>query len=224
MPPKSDNQKRESNILDASLKLIIQYGYDKTSMNDIAQEAHISKGAIYLHFESKDALFERLLWREGLAYAELWLNRVDNDPNGVTFASMFKHLLYALANSPLMSALFKRDKRVLGAYLKREPNRIQNALIMRQQLIVELQEAGAIRRDVAPDVLSFIMGMISYGLISIDDIIPKESQPPLEATIEAYSLILDHALTPETITDPERAKQALRNLMATARTMLNQKQ
>ena len=38
-----------------------QYGYKKTSVDDLCQQAGISKGAFYLFFESKEALFCDLL-------------------------------------------------------------------------------------------------------------------------------------------------------------------
>ena len=68
--PKSDNEQREQRILDAALDLFVHYGYDKTTVSDIAHEAGVSKGAIYLHFESKDDLFEALLIRELTLYSE----------------------------------------------------------------------------------------------------------------------------------------------------------
>jgi AcrR family transcriptional regulator len=44
---------RES-ILDATDHLLARYGYRKMTVDDIAQEAGIGKGTIYLHFASKE--------------------------------------------------------------------------------------------------------------------------------------------------------------------------
>ena len=38
-----------------------QYGYKKTSVDDLCKQAGISKGAFYLFFESKEALFCEVL-------------------------------------------------------------------------------------------------------------------------------------------------------------------
>ena len=73
---KSNNKEREQKILDAAATLFVHYGYDKTTVSDIAREAGISKGAIYLHYESKDDLFEALLIREMTTYSEKWLRMV----------------------------------------------------------------------------------------------------------------------------------------------------
>lgn len=41
-------------ILDASNRLLIRYGYRKMTMDDLAREAGIGKGTIYLYFRSKE--------------------------------------------------------------------------------------------------------------------------------------------------------------------------
>jgi len=55
-------------ILDTSLALFSQNGYDATSVAQICQDAQVSKGAFYHHFSSKQELF--------LALMETWLDSV----------------------------------------------------------------------------------------------------------------------------------------------------
>lgn len=43
-------------ILDAAERLLSLYGYSKTTVDDIAQEAGIGKGTIYLHFRGKEEI------------------------------------------------------------------------------------------------------------------------------------------------------------------------
>ena len=47
-------------ILAAALTLFGRYGYRRTSIDDIAREAGVAKGTLYLYVESKDALFRTL--------------------------------------------------------------------------------------------------------------------------------------------------------------------
>jgi TetR/AcrR family transcriptional regulator, regulator of autoinduction and epiphytic fitness len=47
-------------IVDAALKLFGQYGYRRTSIDDIAREAEIAKGTVYLSFKSKEEIFRAL--------------------------------------------------------------------------------------------------------------------------------------------------------------------
>ena len=124
--PKSDNKEREQRILDVAANLFVHYGYDKTAVSDIARDAGVSQGTIYLHFASKDDLLEGLLLREMTGFAESWFERVEADPEGGTIAGLYKNMLYALSRSPVMSAMFKQDRRVFGAYLRKPNNFFRN--------------------------------------------------------------------------------------------------
>ena len=59
-PPRGDAEARRVVIQDAALRVFGQYGYRRTSMDDIAREAGIAKGTIYLSFASKEEVFQAL--------------------------------------------------------------------------------------------------------------------------------------------------------------------
>lgn len=43
-------------LLDATDRLLAQYGYKKMTIDDLAQEVGIGKGSVYLHFSSKEEI------------------------------------------------------------------------------------------------------------------------------------------------------------------------
>ena len=219
---KSVNEEREQRILDSASDLIVHYGFDKTTVSDIATEAGISKGAIYLHFKSKDELFEALLIRELQAYSSVWLERLETDPNGGTIGSMYKTTLYALNTSPFMTALFKRDSRILGSYLHKPDNffRKQQEYNTRFIFVKMMQDAGAMRTDLDANVVAHIMDMLAYGLVSMNDVKNEAFIPPTNDTIEAIADIMDKALTPDNV-NPDAGKEILRQLMDTAQKRLS---
>ncbi|WP_454825143.1 TetR/AcrR family transcriptional regulator [Paraburkholderia xenovorans] len=51
-----DNQKRNL-ILDRALEVFARHGYRRTSMNDIAEAAGVSRPGLYLYFQSKEQIF-----------------------------------------------------------------------------------------------------------------------------------------------------------------------
>lgn len=55
--------KRIQQILDCALQEFSEHGFQRARMDDIAQRCGLSKGGLYAHFNSKDALFEALLTR-----------------------------------------------------------------------------------------------------------------------------------------------------------------
>jgi AcrR family transcriptional regulator len=56
----SEKQERIERILSAALKLFLEKGYLGATMRDIALEAELSTGAIYVHFSGKDEIYEKV--------------------------------------------------------------------------------------------------------------------------------------------------------------------
>lgn len=56
----ADPAKRDQ-ILEGAKRAFMKYGFDATSMNHITREAGVSKGTIYVYFESKEDLFSALI-------------------------------------------------------------------------------------------------------------------------------------------------------------------
>ena len=78
---KDKSQAMREKILNTATQLFIQKGSEKTSMQDIAQTAGISKGAIYHHFKSKDEIVLAVLRsRQELMEKEMkqWLKATEN--------------------------------------------------------------------------------------------------------------------------------------------------
>ncbi len=55
--PTDPSRERRALVLDAALRTFARFGYQKTSMDDIADEARISRQGLYFLFASKSSLF-----------------------------------------------------------------------------------------------------------------------------------------------------------------------
>jgi AcrR family transcriptional regulator len=64
------SERSRKQILDSALKLFSHRGYGATSVNDIAEDAGLSKGNVYHHFPDKEAMFRALLDRYFQALSE----------------------------------------------------------------------------------------------------------------------------------------------------------
>ncbi len=214
---KSDDEDRKTRILDAAAELFVHYGFDKTTVSDIAREAGISKGAIYLHFGSKDELLEGLIIREMTAYGTKWFELIEADPKGGTIGGMYKNSLYALESSAFMTAMYRKDGRVLGKYLRKPDNFFRESQAnqnqsARYELVKLMQAAGTVRQDLDPKVIAHIMNILAFGLVGMDEVFPKDEIPPIEDVIEGIAKIMDTALTPDGGADSDRGKAILRQI------------
>src|SRR5258705_5964341 len=55
--PSTTDRPRQERVLAAALEVFRRYGFRKTSMDEVARTADISRQRLYLYFASKEALF-----------------------------------------------------------------------------------------------------------------------------------------------------------------------
>ena len=60
-PRPADPESRQSAVLDAAVSAFARFGYRKTSMDDVARAAGVSRQGLYLSFANKEELFRRAL-------------------------------------------------------------------------------------------------------------------------------------------------------------------
>ncbi|GGD21453.1 acrEF/envCD operon transcriptional regulator [Franconibacter pulveris 1160] len=67
---KLDALKTRQQLLDAAITEFATRGFNGTTLTDIARAAGVTRGAVYWHFESKEALFNEI-WKEQLPVRQL---------------------------------------------------------------------------------------------------------------------------------------------------------
>ncbi|MDR3498423.1 MAG: helix-turn-helix domain containing protein [Parvibaculum sp.] len=93
LPRPDSKPAKDEQILDAALRLFAQFGYRRTSMDDIAREAGMAKGTVYARFESKEAIFRAMQARN--AADVLALCDAALDARGLAFHERLYRLLDA---------------------------------------------------------------------------------------------------------------------------------
>ena len=228
----SDHDERQQQILDAAAAVIIRLGYDKTTMSDIAEEAGASRRTVYLYFKGKEELFEALLYREYLLYAQTWLEQIDADPRGGTVGGFYRAIFHAVNRHPLIAAILRRDQRVVGNYLRKRDNIFSQMVsgVNTVAFFQALQAAGAIRQDIDAAVILHMVEVLSYGQLTIGDFKPFDQFPPYDAFMEALADMMDRALAPHgngpedarTGANSETGKELVRQITAQARAQMEQ--
>jgi AcrR family transcriptional regulator len=219
-----DSDERQQQILDAAAAVIIRQGYVKTTVRDIAEEAGTSRGTIYLYFKGKEELFEALLYREYIQYAQTWLAHVEADPRGGTIGGSYRATMRAVNSRPLITALLRRDRRVIGNYLRQRDNlfsRMESG-VNTADFIRALQAAGAVRQDIDAAMIVHIVELLGYGQLTIEDFKPPDQCPPYEAVMEALADLMDRALLPGDGGNSEAGKAIFQQITAAARAQLEQ--
>src|SRR5262245_48803929 len=107
-------------ILEAALVVFARYGYRQSSMEAVAEQAELSRQALYRHFPTKEALFAagtRSLHAaadEAAEAAASTARAAGEDTAGVLAAQLgahSAHVLEQLADSPHAAELFDENHR-----------------------------------------------------------------------------------------------------------------
>ncbi len=146
-------------VLDAAAGLFARHGYKKTSIADIAQQAGLSKAAIYLVEPSKTALYFRILHdRISQCVGERIVGiRVDESAVDQLMESLETQLLW-IANEPLVRALLVERAGAGGAAWA---SRFDELRRLGRSGFVQLIELGVrqgeFRDDVDPDAVAVLL-------------------------------------------------------------------
>jgi AcrR family transcriptional regulator len=207
-------KQRELRLLDAAARLFARFGFDKTSVDEIASAAGVSKGAVYLHWPSKFSLFEAVLLREGLGLLDEIVRRLDADPDGGTLGSIYRHSILALGANPLLLAAYTVDTAVLGDYVRdQEPRIMAQRLLFGEEFIRRMQAANLIRPGLDAPMTAYVLGVISFGLLSIGQLAPTLRVPSLAALAEALADLVERGLGSGDRRAAEAGKHAFRILV-----------
>lgn len=88
---KGESQATYDALLDAAEKEFLEKGVTRTTLNDVASAAGVTRGAIYWHFKDKGALFQAMCDRVFLPMQAL-LHEVSAAPSSDPIASL-RHLM-----------------------------------------------------------------------------------------------------------------------------------
>ena len=201
---------REERLLDVATMLMVRWGYRKTTLDDVAREAGVGKGTIYLHWKDKNELFRAAMWREQQRYSEEIRRRIAADPEGGLLHRVITHGMLAALSNPLMVAAFKGQSDIfngfLGAY---EPGVLHQLVGDADAYIVQLQQAGLIRADIPASVITYLLTALKVGMINSSDIIGQEQRPSIEQLTEAFSDLVRRWLEPEQLPSKSDAGKQL---------------
>ncbi|MGY4844077.1 TetR/AcrR family transcriptional regulator [Kocuria sp. MNB10] len=202
---------RREKLLDAAVALVLRSGVRRTSIDDIARDAGISKGAVYLEFSSKAALLDAAVRREFSRYLAQTCARVEADPEGGRLSGIYRHSIAVLLERPFMRALYTDNGRILDG-LMRGPERYRPRALLGTAFLQHLTDAGLLRAGIDPAVTSHLLSVLSVGPLLAEPVLREGTTPPLKATFELLADLVVTGLEPDNPAAPAAGAAAFREL------------
>ena len=193
-----ERQQREERILDAAATLLVRWGFRKTTIDDVAREAGVGKGTIYLHWKDKTDLFLAAIWHASRQTIEDVMRRLNADPEGGRFYRLWTHGLLAVVANPLMAEVMKgRSDIFQGLMNSISPETVAQLVGNADTHVAQLKAAGLIRADLPVSTITYVMGALKLGIIHASDVVSTASVPSMEQLTEAISDLMRRWLEPE---------------------------
>lgn len=204
---RTKQQERVERILDAAAELLLRWGYKRVTIDDIAKQAEIGSGTIYLHWRTRDALFETLMMREAIAVWRELQRRILADPEEVLIHRMMRSMLLIVMSRPLARALFTGDSELLGKMAQSEISRQIGNIAPSKDFMLLLRDLGLLRADVDLATQTYAFSATVTGFCLADPLLMEEEQIPLEAKGEALARTIQLAFEPETLPSPATLRE-----------------
>jgi AcrR family transcriptional regulator len=193
-----ERQKREERVLDAAAALLVRWGYRKTTIDDVAREAGVGKGTIYLHWKDKSALFGATLRRASRRLIDYTIQQIAADPDGGLPHRLWTHSMLAAFSDPLMAAVMSGQSDIFQGLIDvYAPAAIHQMAGDYEEYIVQLQRAGLIRSDLPVSVITYLTSALKIGLINMPDVLSQEPRPSVQQLTESISDLIRRWLEPD---------------------------
>lgn len=117
---KTEAQKTHQHLLDAALEVFWRDGVTRASLQAIAQEAGVTRGALYWHFKNKEDLFETLFEQQYADFFAAFNDQTLRDNQDVwthlqhNLTTMFENLATRESKHKFCNVMFSKCEQTAG--------------------------------------------------------------------------------------------------------------
>lgn len=208
-----EKEQRRSMIIDAAERVIFSNRIDTSTMDQIADEAELSKGTLYLYFKSKIDLYLAIQERGMGILSDKFARVIAEKRKGIELLRRFGEVYFDYANEHpnyFSAEMYCRSQEFVEEVLKSDQfqatreKRVELVGFLLRAIHIGIQD-GSIRRDVNPAALSLMLYASINGMIQVyqlrknaekSDLFP-EVDVPLDHVVHDFIRILTDGLRSE---------------------------
>ncbi len=186
VPDSGDRAARAETILRTAADLLCRHGYRRVTIDDVATQAAIGKGTVYLHWKSRGELFQAVLSRESSAAIDELLGALRGGMQAWRLHQFARAYFLAIVTRPLLLGALISDRDLLGALLTADGQREARHQLVAQNYVEILGAAGLVRKDMSARASSDAFLASFEGFVHVEaehaPVAPASRHPPSPAT------------------------------------------
>ncbi|MBN2520147.1 MAG: TetR/AcrR family transcriptional regulator [Bacteroidales bacterium] len=161
---------RRNEIIDAAEKVFFTKGIENATMDEVAEEAELSKGTLYLYFNNKEDLHFAICMRGLVMLKEKFEQAISK--NNTVLHNLVQIGLTFVKFSKEHSDYFKVMSHFEGKNPDEREHRYQhtekdNVMDVMVKLIEQGKKDGSIRNDINPNIIAHILWAQTTGVLQL---------------------------------------------------------
>lgn len=168
-----EKEQRAQDIVDAAEKIIFSKGYEKATMDEIAEAAELSKGTLYLYYKTKEELYQAIAIRGNIILRKMAQAALHDDMNGLVKIITITQAYFRFyeQHRSYFDALHHMDTSEMTPEAIQERHqafeRSENALYLLRDVIAQGVEDRSIRSDVDPMKQALLVWGQALGVLQV---------------------------------------------------------
>lgn len=169
-----EKQQRRNDIIDAAEKIIFEKGLADATMDEIAEAAELSKGTLYLYFDTKEELYKAIFLRGQRKLYDMFEAVAQEDQSGLEktyaigkayqkFTEDHPEYFNAIMHYQIQELAFESQEELV-TFMKEKSN---NSIFMLVEAIEQGKRDGSIRNDIEAKKMAVLLWGMSNGIHQI---------------------------------------------------------
>lgn len=185
---------RADRILDSAAELLLRWGYKRVTIDDVAAQAGIGKGTVYLHYRTREELFFSVIMREQAAATDELIEAVRRDPREALLHRLIRLKYLSAMRRPILRAVIAADPEILGRLVDAAKGSDLGKLLglVSFEYFQIMIEHSLVKPGISAPELIYVLGAITIGFFTGDAFLEAFGGSPalerkadlLEAAIE----------------------------------------
>jgi len=196
---------RAARILDAAAGLLLRYGYRRVTIDDVAAEAQVGKGTVYLHWKTREQLFSAVFQREVLCAIDQLRQAIRNDPQVCLLHRFARAYYLAIVQRPLLRGFLLADPGLLGKLAaSRDTAHEARHRAMSRRYLEPLAKHGLLRDDMNLEDIGYAYQATFEGFLQQEAAAPADG---LELRAQLLARTIRRAFESDRVTSDSELRE-----------------